>query len=125
MTTNGATTCVEYVCKYYKVRTSSTQVSNSINAIVDALKFDDFFACEIRTHRQGLIDCPKPAIVQTTSGFVVVVKSNTAGVTVIDPSDGALHRIAFPDFVKLWTGIVVVIEPPPRQLSFFEKIFGG
>jgi len=125
MTTNDATTCVDYVCKYHKVPSSPTQVPNNIQDIIDRLKCHDFFACDIRTNSKGLMDCPKPLIIQTTTGFVVVVKSNAAGVTIIDPTDSALRHIAFPEFVKLWTGLVIVIEPPPTvKKSLLERIFG-
>jgi len=123
--TNSAAACVDYVCKHYKVRTSNASFNNNMNALIDALRDKDFYACDLRTDIVGLIDCPLPAIIQTTTQFMVVIKSNSVGVTVMDPTDGNIHRIAYHDLIKIWTGVVIVIEPPPakNKHSFFARLF--
>ena|ERR1044071_3580586 len=122
--TNSALTCVDHVCKHYKLRTSSTPVDENVHGIIDALKNINCYACDVHTDTIGLIDCPTPAIIQTTTRFMVVIKSNSIGVTVLDPIDGNIHRIAFHDLIREWTGLVILIEPPQKKKRFWEKIFG-
>lgn len=120
---NSALSCVEHVCKHYKLRTTHTPVDENVHGIIDALKESAFYACDIRTDTIGLIDCPTPSIIQTVTRFMVVIKSNSIGVTVMDPIDGNIHRITFYDLIKVWTGLVILIEPPQKKKSFFERFF--
>jgi ABC-type bacteriocin/lantibiotic exporter with double-glycine peptidase domain len=120
---NSAFTCVEHVCKHFKVRASHAPIDENVHGIIDALRSLGFYACDLRTDTIGLIDCSTPAVIQTTTRYMVVIKSNSIGVTVMDPIDGNIHRIAFQDLVKIWTGLVILIEPPQRKRSFFEKLF--
>ena len=120
---NSAFTCVEHICRHYKIRTTHTPVDENITGIIDALKVFDCYACDVCTDTIGLIDCPTPAIIQTVERFMVIIKSNSIGVTVMDPIDGNIHRIAFHDLIRMWTGVVVLVEPPGKKKSFFERIF--
>jgi ABC-type bacteriocin/lantibiotic exporter with double-glycine peptidase domain len=123
--TNSALACVEHVCNHYKLRTSYTPVDESVHGIIDALKAIDFYACDVSTDTIGLIDCPTPAIIQTTTRFMVIIKSNSVGVTVMDPIDGNIHRIAFHDLIRLWTGVVILVEPPAKKKgSILQRLFG-
>ncbi|MEJ0031976.1 MAG: cysteine peptidase family C39 domain-containing protein [Bacteroidota bacterium] len=122
--TNSAIQCVQHVCKHYKLRTTDIPVDENIHGIIDALKSFDFYACDVRTDTIGLIDCPTPAIIETVSRFMVVIKSNSIGVTVMDPIDGNIHRIAYHDLIREWTGAMILIEPPRKKHGFFERVFG-
>ena len=124
--TNTALICIEHVCKHYKLRTAYPPVDENIHGIIDALKSLDFHACDVRTDTIGLIDCPTPAIIETVSRFMAVIKTNSIGITVMDPIDGNIHRIAYHDLIREWTGAVILIEPPAtRERSFFQKLFGS
>ena len=126
---NFAAECVRFICQHYKVKPNDINTGIAVDisqvysasGIVKLLKEIGFFACELRTNTRGLVDSPKPVIVQTTAHFLVVVDASAAGVTIMEPSEKRNHRVAFPDFVKAWTGAVIVIEPPQKTLSFFEK----
>jgi ABC-type bacteriocin/lantibiotic exporter with double-glycine peptidase domain len=120
---NSAFTCVDHVCKHYKLRTPHTPVEENIHGIIDAFNSLDFRACELRTDTIGLIDCPTPVIIHTVTRFMVVIKSNSIGVTVMDPIDGNIHRIAYYDLIKIWTGLLILIEPPQKKKSFLERLF--
>jgi ABC-type bacteriocin/lantibiotic exporter with double-glycine peptidase domain len=114
--------CIRLICKHYHVPLQNIHTELTP---VEALKTCGFFACEINTGMKGLTECPMPVIIQTTQCYMVITKANKFHVTSIDCSDAKTHRIAFLDFVKMWTGVVVVIEPPPRTgaLSFFRRLF--
>src|ERR1044071_5418659 len=95
--TNSALQCVQHVCKHYQLRTTDIPIDENIHSIIDTLTSFDFYACDVRTDTIGLIDCPLPAIIETVSRFVVVIKSTSIGVTVMDPMDGNIHRITYHD----------------------------
>jgi ABC-type bacteriocin/lantibiotic exporter with double-glycine peptidase domain len=120
---NSALQCVEHICKYYKLRPAAIPVDESIHGIIDALKTFGFHACDVHTDTIGLVDCPTPTIIETVSRFMVLIKSNSIGVTVMDPVDGNVHRIAYHDLIREWTGTVILIEPPQRKKSFLEMLF--
>ncbi|MEI9920545.1 MAG: cysteine peptidase family C39 domain-containing protein [Bacteroidota bacterium] len=122
--TNSALQCVEHICKHYKLRTLNIPVDENTPGIIDTLKSLDFSACDIHTDTIGLIDCPPPVIIETVSRFMVVIKTNSVGVTVMDPIDGNIHRIAYHDLIREWTGKVILIEPPQKKKSFFERLLG-
>ena len=43
--------------------------------------------------------------------FVVVYGVSDKHITYMDPADGEMHRVAWDAFLKLWTGVLVLLEP--------------
>ena len=43
--------------------------------------------------------------------FVVVYGVSDKHITYVDPADGEMHRVAWDAFLKLWTGVLVLLEP--------------
>jgi ABC-type bacteriocin/lantibiotic exporter with double-glycine peptidase domain len=125
-TTNNIQTaaeCIRTVSKHYGIRAGNIPFACDTDGIIQVLKSLDFYACDLHTNTRGLVDCPKPAIVQTVTGFITLLDANKISVKIIY-GDHEIHRIAFMDFVKVWTGVVIVIEPPPtRKWSFFGRFF--
>lgn len=118
----SAAECIRMVCRHHGIRAGNIPSSYDFNGIIEVLKSLDFFACDLHTNMRGLCDCPKPAIVQTTTGFMTVVDANKSSVKITYNNE--VHRIAFMDFIRIWTGLVIVIEPPPtRRWAFFGKFF--
>lgn len=100
--------CVRFICKHYRVPMQNIFTESPI---VDALTICGFYACEMRTGMKGLSECPMPAVIQTIESYLVVTKANSFHVSIIDGSNNKMRRIAFLDFIKIWTGLVIVIEP--------------
>lgn len=118
----SAAECIRMVCKHYSIRPGNIPMSYDIEGIIEILNSLDFYATDIHTNLKGLCDCPKPVIVQTTTGFMTVLYANKFSVKITYNSE--THRLAFVDFIKIWTGTVIVIEPPPtRALNFFQRLF--
>jgi len=126
---NTAAECIRTVSNHYGIRSTltgsqaNTSLAHDTDGIIQILKSLDFYACELHTNTRGLVDCPKPAIVQTITGYMTLLEANKVGVKIMY-GDNEIHRIALLDFVKVWTGLVIVIEPPPtRKWSFFGRFF--
>jgi hypothetical protein len=120
--TNSSADCIRTVCKHYSIRAGNIPASFDVEGIIEILNSLDFYACDLHTNMKGLRDCPKPAIVQTTTGFMTVVDANKVSIKITYNSE--THRLAYLDFIKIWTGVVIAIEPPPsRRWAFFEKWF--
>lgn len=43
--------------------------------------------------------------------FIVVYGVSDKHITYMDPADGEMHRVAWDAFLKLWTGVLVLLEP--------------
>ena len=43
--------------------------------------------------------------------FVVVYGVSDKHITYMDPADGEMHRVAWDAFLKLWTGVLILLEP--------------
>lgn len=111
------------VCRHYDIRAGNIPVSHDVNGIIEVLKTFGFYAAEIHTGMRGLADAPKPAIAQTVTGFMTILDASKISVK-ITYGDNEIHRIASLDFMKIWTGLVIVIEPPPvRKWSFLRNLF--
>jgi len=121
--TSSAAHCIRTVAKHYGIRAGNIPYAHNADGIIQILKSLDFYACDLHTNTRGLIDCPKPAIVQTITDFVTLLDANKISVKIMY-GDHEVHRIPFLDFVKIWTGLVILIEPPPtRKWSFLKRIF--
>lgn len=118
--TQSAGECIRMICRHYNVHAGNIPSACDINSIIEVLRTLDFHSAELHLSMRGLADCPKPVIVQTITGFMTVLDANKISVK-ITYGNSEIHRIAFMDFVKVWTGAVIVIEPPPaRKWSFFR-----
>jgi ABC-type bacteriocin/lantibiotic exporter with double-glycine peptidase domain len=120
---HSAAECIRTVSRHYGISAVNIPSATNPDGIIQVLKSLDFYACDLHTNMRGLVDCPKPAIVQTITGFMTLLDANKINVKIIY-GDNEVHRIAFMDFIKVWTGLVIVIEPPPtRKWSFFGRFF--
>ena len=115
--------CIRIICKHHGIKAGNIPSTYDIDGIIEILKQFDFYATDLHVSMQGLADCPKPAIVQTTTGFMTILEASKISVK-ITYGENEVHRIAFMDFIKIWTGAVIVIEPPPqRKWSFLRGFF--
>lgn len=113
--------CIRSVCKHHNIRIGNIPSAYDIDGIIEILKQFDFNASDLHMGMRDLTDCPKPVIVQTVTGFMTILDANRFSIK-ITYGENEIHRIAFLDFIKIWTGVVIMIEPPPkRKWSFFGR----
>ena len=75
-----------------------------------------FTAKGVRAQPEALTMIPLPAVahVQVKNQllhFVVIYKVKDEFITYMDPADGDMHKVKKEEFLKMWTGVLVIMEP--------------
>lgn len=84
--------------------------------LIEAAEKMGFAARGVRADAESLSAVPLPAIAHVVtddglSHFVIVYAVRTGRIGVMDPKDGKPHGIAFDEFRRLWTGVLVLLAP--------------
>lgn len=95
---------------------STDKRGTSVLGVVEAATKMRFSAKGVRAQPEALKAIPIPAIAHIVVGeglqhYVVIYKITNAHITIMDPADGEFHKQTWQEFVKLWTGILVIMEP--------------
>lgn len=99
----------------------------NVLGLVEAAGKMGFLAKGVRGEWDSLFKIPKPAIAhiivkEVLHHYVVLIKTTDKYIEVMDPADGALHRIEHEEFKKQWTGVLVLIAPGEKFTVKNEKI---
>lgn len=75
-----------------------------------------FEAKGVRAQPEALKVVPQPTIAHVIikgvlHHFVVVYGVSNKHITYMDPADGEMHRVMWDAFLKLWTGVLILLEP--------------
>ena len=81
-----------------------------------------FSAKGVRSDMKEITKVPTPSIAhiitrQKVHHYVVIYKTTEHYVVVMDPAIGKMKKIPFPEWVKLWTGVLLILAPDQS----FEK----
>ena len=144
--TDCGAACLASVCAYYGLRfpvarirqyAFTDQKGTNVLGLVEAAQKLGLSAKGVRTKMEGLAIVPKPAIAhviitheqQQLQHYVVVYKIEKEYVDYMDPGDGRMHRVTNEEFAKMWTGILVLMEPAEtfkqgnQKTSMTKKFF--
>ncbi len=128
--------CLASISAYYKLKIPIARIrqyastdkrgTNVLGMIKGAEKLG-FDAKGVRGGMDALPDLPLPAIAhvivkEQLQHYVVIYKVNHKKVTVMDPGDGRMHRYSLEDFEKIWTGVLVLLQPNSTFEAGNEKI---
>lgn len=117
--------CVASIAAHYKLLVpiahirqlaSTSSKGTSIAGLLEALRALGFEAKGVRGDLSGLMNVPKPAIahIMPRAGlhhFVVIYGTSPDHIELMDPADGRIHRYVHDEFLRLWTGVMVVMCP--------------
>ena len=100
--------------------------TNVLGLVESAAKMG-FLAKGVRGEWDSLFKIPKPAIAhiivkEVLHHYVVLIKTTDKYIDVMDPADGAFHKIEHEEFKKQWTGVLVLIAPGEKFTVKNEKI---
>jgi len=99
----------------------------NVLGLVEAAAKMGFLAKGVRGEWDSLFKIPKPAIAhiivkEVLHHYVVLIKTTDKYIDVMDPADGAFHKIEHEEFKKQWTGVLVLIAPGEKFTVKNEKI---
>ncbi|MBW0179369.1 peptidase domain-containing ABC transporter [Sediminibacterium sp.] len=76
---------------------------------------------------ESLAKIPLPAIAHVVlknglHHYVVIYKVIKKYITYMDPGDGAFHKVTFPKFKEIWSGVIVLLVPNDDFVAGKQKI---
>nr|WP_320037788.1 peptidase domain-containing ABC transporter [uncultured Bacteroides sp.] len=123
--TDCGAACIASISAHYGLRYPISRIrqyaftnkkGTNILGLVEAANRLGFKAKGVRANAESLKIIPKPAIAhvvvkETLQHFVVICKVTKKSITIMDPSDGQLHKINREVFLNEWSGVLVLMEP--------------
>jgi ATP-binding cassette subfamily B protein len=99
----------------------------NVLGLIEAAGKMGFLAKGVRGEWDSLFKIPKPAIAhiivkEVLQHYVVLIKTTVKYIEIMDPADGALHKVPHEEFKKQWTGVLVLIAPGEKFTVRNEKI---
>lgn len=123
--TDCGAACLASVCAYYGLQfpvarirqyAFTDQKGTNILGMVEAANRLGLSAKGVRAEVEALFVVPKPMIAHVVvkerlQHFVVVYKATEDYIEYMDPGDGEMHLCTTEDFLKEWTGVLILMEP--------------
>lgn len=158
--TDCGAACLASVCAHYGLQFPVSRIrqyaftdkkGTNILGLVEASNKLGLAAKGVRAKFEALKIIPKPAIAHVVikeilQHFVVIYKVTEDHITYMDPADGQMHEVTCEKFEKIWTGVLVLLEPEkgfqkgnmkksifrqflsllaPHKSMMFQAIFGA
>jgi len=94
----------------------------NVLGMIQGLNAMGFNAKGVRGNVDALMQVPLPAIAHVVvkeqlQHYVVIYKADEHGVTVMDPGVGKTEKHTLQEFAKIWTGVLILLEPN----EYFEQ----
>ena len=125
--TDCGAACLASVCAYYGLQfpiarirqyAFTDQKGTNILGLIEAANKLGLSAKGVRAKFEALYIVPKPVIAhvivhEQLQHFVVIykVEKKKEYIEYMDPGDGRMHRVTNQEFEKMWTGVLVLLEP--------------
>lgn len=123
--TDCGAACLASVAAHYKLKLPVAKIrqyagtdkkGTNVLGLIEAAAKLGFEAKGVKGNPDSLAKIPLPAIAhiivkEQLHHYVVVYKVNDKYVYVMDPGDGRMHRKRLTEFVKEWTGVLVLLLP--------------
>ncbi len=126
--TDCGAACLASVCAYYGLQfpvsrirqyAFTDQKGTNVLGMIEAANKLGLSAKGVRAKLEALKIVPKPIIAHiivkdVLQHFVVIYKVTDSYVEYMDPGDGRMHKKTNEEFQKVWTGVLVLMEPEER-----------
>ena len=123
--TDCGAACLASVCAYYGLKVSvakirqyayTDQKGTNILGMTEAAQQLGLNAKGVKGPYDALPSIPIPAIAlvvvkENLQHYIVIYKVNEKKVTYMDPADGKMHKIKRAEFEKMWTNILIILQP--------------
>ena len=128
--------CLASVAAYYNLTLPVARIrqfagtdkkGTNVLGLVEAAVKMGFLAKGVKGEWDSLFKIPKPAIAhvivkEVLQHYVVLIKTTEKYIEIMDPADGAIHKVSHEEFKKKWTGVLVLIAPGEKFTVGNEKI---
>lgn len=123
--TDCGAACLASVCAHYGLQfpvarirqyAFTDQKGTNVLGLVEAANRLGLSAKGVRAQFEVLAIVPKPTIAhvivhERLQHFVVIYKVEKGHITYMDPGDGRMHKVTDEEFKRMWTGVLVLMEP--------------
>lgn len=134
--TDCGAACLASVSAFYRLHlplskirqfAHTDQTGTNILGLLEAAQKLGFDAKGVRGNRESLFQIPKPSIVHiivknTLQHYVVLYKITRSKVKIMDPGSGEMVTRTLDDFMKEWTGVLVILLPGENFVPGNEKV---
>ena len=134
--TDCGAACIASVASFYKLEIPLSKIrqfagtdkkGTNVLGLLEAAQKLGFDAKGVRGTQESLFKIPKPAIAHLIlknqlQHFVVIYKVSKTKVKIMDPGIGKEVTLPLKDFVKQWTGVLVILLPNASFASRNEKV---
>ena len=134
--TDCGAACLASIAAHYKLSLPVARIrqlagtdkkGTNVLGLVEAAGKMGFLAKGVRGEWDSLFKIPKPAIAhvivkEVLHHYVVLVKTTDKYIEIMDPADGAIHKLEHEEFKKQWTGVLVLIAPGEKFEIKNEKV---
>lgn len=133
--TDCGAACLASVCAHYGLQfpvarirqyAFTDQKGTNVLGLIEAANKLGLSAKGVRAQFEALTIVPKPTIAHVIvhnqlQHFVVIYKVEKEHITYMDPGDGHMHKVTNSEFQKIWTGVLVLMEPEETFKKGNEK----
>lgn len=123
--TDCGAACLASVCAYYGLKFPISRIrqyaftdkkGTNFLGLIEAAKRLGLSTKGVRAQFEALKIIPKPTIAHVVvkdmlQHFVVIYKVTDHFITIMNPSDGKMHKKSCEEFQKEWTGVLLIMEP--------------
>lgn len=138
--TDCGAACLGSICGYFNLKlsianlrllTNTDQRGTTVLGLVEAATQLGFIANGVKGTPKSLLSIPTPAIAHFkrenhSLHFVVISKVDSNQVEIMDPADGEIHKMSMPEFLSLWTQVLILLYPSEKfQAGNLTKSFAA
>ena len=134
--TDCGAACLGSIAEHYKLKMpisrirqiagTDTKGTNALGMIKAAEQLG-FTAKGVKGRIDALPKIPLPAIAhvvvkEVLQHYVVIYSVEKEIIKYMDPADGQMHKVSYPEFEKIWTGVLILLVPSEKFQQGNEKI---
>ncbi|HJV79022.1 MAG TPA: peptidase domain-containing ABC transporter [Paludibacter sp.] len=137
--TDCGAACLASVASHFKLEMPVARIrqiagtdtkGTNVLGMVKAAEQLGFSAKGVKGNQDSLSKIPLPTIAHVIverdkmqlHHFVVIYKVNDKQLTYMDPGDGEMHTLAIEEFMKQWTGVLILLIPNDDFVEKNEKV---
>ncbi len=134
--TDCGAACLASISAHYKLQLPIARIrqyagtdkkGTNVLGLIQAAEKLGFEAKGVRGELDSLFKIPKPAIAhvivrEQLQHYVVIYEVTKEYIKIMDPGDGKIHKKTHKEFLKEWTGILVLLLPKEEFSAGNEKV---